>query len=243
MDALAARRTSPWGRLHGALMPDYNRKATTYWWTMVTLGTLALAYCVGEVTKLPREALLQIVAGAAIATLAGFFPVRIPRSTNSFAAGEIFIFLVLLLHGAPAASLAAAGEALVGSWRTSKRWTSRIASPAMAIVSMFVAGSLLDLVLGTMRAHGASNDGWMMMAAMAFSIVYFVLNTVLATMVIHLKRNQPMVLREMLANFGWVALAYAGSASIAGLLFLTVGQSGPGVLMAVVPRCTCRRWR
>ena len=70
---------------------------------------------------------------------------------------------------------------------------------------------------------------------MAFSLVYFVLNTVLATMVIHLKRNQPMVLREVLANFGWVALAYAGSATVATLLFLTVGQSGPGVLMAVVP--------
>ncbi|MGD9832850.1 MAG: putative bifunctional diguanylate cyclase/phosphodiesterase [Piscinibacter sp.] len=235
MDGLAAARSTPWGRLHGALMPDYNRKATTYWWTMVCIGALVLAYCAGEVARLPRDALLQIVAGAAIATLAGFFPVRIPRSTNSFAAGEIFIFLVLLLHGAPAASLAAAGEALVGSWRTSRRWTSRIASPAMAIVSMFVAGTLLDLVLDAMRARGVYSDGLLMMAAMVFSIVYFVLNTVLATMVIHLKRNQPMVLREMLANFGWVAMAYTGSASIAGLLFLTVGQSGPGVLMAVVP--------
>src|SRR5512147_2361263 len=114
MDTLAAGRTTPWGRLHGALMPDYNRQATVYWWTMVTIGALVLAYCAAEVLKLPRQALLQIIAGAAIATLAGFFPVRIPRSTNSFAAGEIFIFLVLLLHGAPAASLAAAGEALVG---------------------------------------------------------------------------------------------------------------------------------
>jgi diguanylate cyclase (GGDEF)-like protein/PAS domain S-box-containing protein len=235
MDAVAAHRTTPWGRLHGALMPDYNRKAAAYWWTMVSIGVLILAYCVSEVARLPREALMQIVAGAAIATLAGFFPVRIPRSTNSFAAGEIFIFLVLLMHGAPAAALAAAGEALVGSWRTSKRWTSRIASPAMAIVSMFVAGSLLDLVLDAMRAHEVYSDGLLLCATMVFSIVYFVLNTVLATMVIHLKRNQPMVLRETLANFGWVALAYAGSASIAGLLFLTVGQSGPGVLMAVVP--------
>ena len=70
---------------------------------------------------------------------------------------------------------------------------------------------------------------------MLFSIAYFVLNTLLATLVIHLKRNQPMVLRECVSNFGWVAIAYAGSASVAGLLFLTVAQSGPGVLMAVVP--------
>ena len=199
------------------------------------IGVLVLLHCIVAVAALPRAALLQIVAGAAIATLAGFFPVRIPRSTNSFAAGEIFIFLVLLMHGVPAAALAAAGEALVGSWRTSKRWTSRIASPAMAIVSMVIAGSLLELVLGALHAASLYNDGLLLTAAMAFSVVYFVLNTVLATAVIHLKRNQPMVLREVLANFGWVALAYAGSATVASLLFLTVGQSGPGVLMAVVP--------
>jgi len=222
-------------RLHAALMPDYNRKATVYWWTMVTLGVLILVHCAGEVAHLQRAALLQTLIGTAVATLAGFFPVRIPRSKNSFAAGEIFIFLVLLLHGAEAASLAAAGEALVGSWRTSKRWTSRIASPAMAIVSMFVAGSLLQAGLAALRARGWYSDGMLMTAAMLFSIGYFVLNTLLATLVIHLKRNQPMVLREVLSNFGWVAIAYAGSASVAGLLFLTVAQSGPGVLMAVVP--------
>ena len=115
---------SPWARLHGALMPDYNRKATVYWWTMVAIGLMTLLHCAGQVGQLPRVALLQVLAGAAIATFAGFFPVRIPRSKNSFAAGEIFIFLVLLLHGPAAASLAAAGEALVGSWRTSRRWTS-----------------------------------------------------------------------------------------------------------------------
>jgi diguanylate cyclase (GGDEF)-like protein/PAS domain S-box-containing protein len=231
----AVPATSLWLRLHGALMPDYNRKATVYWWTMVAIGLMTLLHCAGQVAQLPRAALLQTLAGAAIATLAGFFPVRIPRSKNSFAAGEIFIFLVLLLHGPAAASLAAAGEALVGSWRTSKRWTSRIGSPAMAVVSMFLAGSMLQVGVDMLRSRGWYNDGLLMTAAMVFSITYFVLNTLLATLVIHLKRNQPMVLREVLSNFGWVAMAFAGSASVAGLLFLTVGQSGPGVLMAVVP--------
>ena len=105
--------------------------------------------------QLPRAALLQVLAGAAVAMLAGFFPVRIPRSKNSFAAGEIFIFLLLLLHGPAAAALAAAGEALVGSWRTSKRWTSRIASPAMAALAMFLAGSLLQMRRWTRCARAA----------------------------------------------------------------------------------------
>jgi hypothetical protein len=220
---------APWHRLHAALMPDYNRAATAYWWAVVLLGVGALVWSTLQVAVLPGSLGLQVLAGAAIATFAGFFPVRIPRSKNSFAAGEIFIFLVLLLHGPAAASLAAAGEALVGSWRTSRRWTSRIASPAMAAVSMFLAGSLLQMGVDMLRSRGWYNDGLLMTAAMLFSLAYFVLNTLLATLVIHLKRNQPMVLREVVSNFGWVAMAYAGSASVAGLLFLTVGQSGPGV--------------
>jgi hypothetical protein len=45
--------------------------------------------------------------------------------TRRIAAGELFIFLMLLLHGPAAAGLAAAGEGCVGSMRTSRRWTSR----------------------------------------------------------------------------------------------------------------------
>ena len=109
-----------WGRIHAALMPDYNRKATTYWWTMVLLGVIVLAHSLQSVAALPVAVLWQIVAGTVIAMLAGFFPVRIPRSKNSFAAGEIFIFLLLLLHGPGAAR-----------WpRRARRWWVRAARPS-----------------------------------------------------------------------------------------------------------------
>ena len=221
--------------LHTALMPDYNRKATAYWWTMVLLGMATLLFSAQRVAAMPAMAWMQIVAGMLIAMLAGVFPVRIPRSKNSFAAGEIFIFLLLLLHGPAAATLASAGEALVGSCRTSKRWTSRIASPAMAAVAMFCAGTLLQVTLDAQRSYGLVNDGMLLVASMVFATAYFVLNTLLVTTVLHLKRNEPLRLREMLGNFGWVGVAYSGSASVAALLYLTFQQSGIGVLMAAAP--------
>src|SRR6058998_3204890 len=141
---LPAARSSPVARLHAGLMPDYNRKATAYWWTVVVLGAVTIAFAASAVTtRLSASQCLQVMIGVVVAMLAGMFPVRIPRSKNSFAAGEIFIFSLLLLHGPAAATLASAGEGLIGSWRTSKRWTSRIASPAMACVAMFSTGSLL----------------------------------------------------------------------------------------------------
>jgi diguanylate cyclase (GGDEF)-like protein/PAS domain S-box-containing protein len=225
----------PWARLHQALMPDYNRKATVCWWTVVLFGVGTLLYSAAAVLALSTDAIVQILVGTTIAMLAGFFPVRIPRSKSSFAAGEIFIFLLLLLHGPAAAAVAAAGEALVGSWRTSRRWTSRIFSPAAAVLAMFAAGTLLHALLGALQRSGFTNEGMVVIAAMLFSLVYFVFNTTFVTALPRLKRNERLQPSDLIGLFGWVGIAFAGSAAVAALLFLTFRQSGNGVLMAVVP--------
>ena len=120
-----AEEPSHWHqRLHRAFMPDYNRKAATYWWAMVFLGGIALLASMWTVAALPVSVILQVAVGGVLAVVAGFFPVRIPGSKNSFVAGEVFIFLLLLMHGPQAATIAAAGEAFVGSYRSSKRWSA-----------------------------------------------------------------------------------------------------------------------
>jgi diguanylate cyclase (GGDEF)-like protein len=226
---------TPWARLHAALMPDYNRKATLYWWTVVVLGSIAIAWSAHAVSGLSAALILQVGIGVAVAMLAGVFPVRIPGSKNSFAAGEIFIFSLLLLHGPAAATLASAGEAMVGAMRTSKRWTSRIASPAMAGLSMWCAGSLLDVTLGGVRSLGWSGAAALLTTVTAFALVYFVINTLLVALVPKLKRNEWLKVSELFGNFGWIGIAYSGSASVATLLFLTFQQTGVGVLVAAVP--------
>ncbi len=220
-----------WSRLHQQLMPDYNRKATAYWWLVVLTGGVVV---VASIVSLARESAsdqLQIGLGMLIAMLAGFFPVRVPRSKNSFAAGEIFIFLLLLIHGPSAAALAAASEAALGSWRTSKRWTSRIVSPAMAALAMFATGWVFSQAL----PHIESNAGLLILGTMAFALAFFVVNTLLVSTVPRLKRNEPLQWSDLFHVFGWIGMAYAGSATVAALLFLTYRQSGNSVLMATVP--------
>ena len=224
-----------WKRLHAALMPDYNRKAAWYWWTMVALGAGALAGAAWSVATLPYAALLQVLVGCLVAMLAGIYPVRVPGAKNSFAAGEIFIFLLLLMHGPAAAALAAAGEAFVGSARTSKRWTSRLASPAMAAIAMLVTGGSLRIIFDSLHSLGAYNDAALLIGTMGFAIGYFLLNTLLVTLVIHLKRNEPLRLRDFFGNFGWVGITYAASALIAALLSLTSQTFGIGVVGAAIP--------
>jgi diguanylate cyclase (GGDEF)-like protein/PAS domain S-box-containing protein len=212
-------------------MPDYNRKATAYWWLVVAGGVLALGLSIDALAQRGPQVWAQVAAGAAIAMLAGFFPVRVPRSGNSFAAGEVFIFLLLLVHGPAAATLAAALEGGVGALRTSKRWTSRIATPAMAALAMYGAGAVLEL----MRGPAEKNAGVLIIATMAFALTYFVLNTLLISALPRLKRNERLQWSDLIGLFGWVGMAYSGSAALSALMYLTYQQSGTVVLMAMVP--------
>ena len=212
-------------------MPDYNRPAAVYWWSVVVLGAFVLAGALAWLSQQSASVALQVIGGTAVAMLAGVFPVRIPRWKTSFAAGEIFIFLLLLIHGPGAAALAAAGEGFTGSWRTSKRWTSRIATPTMAALAMFTTGGLLHLLLNAVPDSAVV----LIVATMAFSLAYFVFNTILVTAVGRLKRHERLFTAELLGMFGWVGIVFAGSAAVAALLFLVYRQSGIGVLMAMVP--------
>ena len=220
-----------WGRLHLWLMPDYNHKATLYWWSVVLLGMATLAHSLVSVAGQPPSTWLQVAVGASAAMLAGLFPVRVPRTKNSFAVGEVFIFLLLLVQGPEAAALAAAGEAGIGCWRTSRRWSSRIASPAMAGLSMYSVGVLMSLLL----ERAAVNAGVLILATAALALTYFLLNTLLITALPRLKRNEPLQWADLFGVFGWIGITYAGSAVVASLLYLTYRMSGVTVLVATVP--------
>ncbi len=216
-------------------MPDYNRPAALYWWAVVLLGALALAHALAGLQALGGAATLQVAAGLTVTLLAGIFPVRIPRSTHALTAGEIFIFLLLLLHGPAAATLAASADAAMGSWRTSSRWSSRIASPAMAALAMTAAGSALQWLLGLLQRHQLNNPGLLMLAVIGFALLYFGCNAALMAALPRLKRREPLSAADLFGTFGWVGTAYAASAAVATLLYLTYRQSGIGVLAAVVP--------
>jgi len=236
LEAIAGPPKPGWFlRLHRALMPDYNRKAAVYWWTVVALGAASIGHSLAEVAALPIGTTVQLGVGIAVAMIAGLFPVRIPRSKSSFAAGEIFIFLLLMMNGPAAAALASAGEACVGSMRASTRWTSRIASPMMAALSMLVAGSLFTALTSALKSRGLYNEGVLVCSSVALAVLYFVLNTLLVTVVVFLKRSQMIVWSEWVGSFGWVGIAYACTASVATLLYLVFERFGVGVLLAATP--------
>ena len=217
-------------------MPDYNALASLYWWGVVVAGAAVLGACLWTVGQQPWQAAAQVAAASALAVGAGLFPVRVPGTKQSYTAGEIFIFLLMLVLGPAAAVIAAAVEAFVGSWRTSRRWTSRLFSPASATLAMALAGGLLQAGLVALEGRGLGGAAVLLGATMAASAVYFFVNALNVSGVMHLKRGEPYFQPSgLFSDFRWVGLAYAGSASVATLLFFTWRTQGVGVLLVMVP--------
>ena len=67
-------------------MKDYGPSAKLYWWTVIALGGIALAWAVPEVLSLEPAQLLQVLVGVAVAALVGLFPVRIPGRQDGYRA-------------------------------------------------------------------------------------------------------------------------------------------------------------
>jgi diguanylate cyclase (GGDEF)-like protein/PAS domain S-box-containing protein len=215
-------------------MKDYGPSAKLYWWTVTALGGIALAWAVPEVLRLEPAPLLQVLVGAAVAALVGLFPVRIPGGKTSIAGAEIFIFLLLLIHGPAAAILAASLEGIVASSRTSKRWTSRLGTPAMAALAMLVCAAAFQGARSHITANGLTSSV-LLVLVMIFAVLYFVANTVLTSTLFALKNHTPFTPMFWIRKTSWIGLAYVASASIAGLLFMSFERFGLPVLLVTVP--------
>jgi diguanylate cyclase (GGDEF)-like protein/PAS domain S-box-containing protein len=215
-------------------MKDYGPSAKLYWWTVTSLGLLALAWGITGVARLEGGLMAQVLIGAAVAATVGLFPVRMPGTKTSIAGAEIFIFLLLFVYGPAAAILAASLEAFVASYRTSKRWTSRLGSPAMAALAMLACAVPFEAARSQVHANGMTSS-ILLIFGMAFAAVYYSANTVLTSTLFALKSRTPVTPVLWIKKNSWIGLTYVASASIAGLLFLSFERFGLPVLLVAVP--------
>lgn len=216
-------------------MDDYTPQAKIYWWTTTLVGAAALYLALLDVVHLEGAVMLQVGCGIAIAALSGLFPVRIPGTKTSLAGAELFIFLLLIIHGPAAATIAAAAEAAVGSCRTSKRWTSRIGSPTMAALAMYGCGAAFTLATSAARSEGVLSNSWLFVVLFTFAIGYFACSTLLMASLIALKKGETVNVRRILSANSWIGLTYLASAAMAGLVYVYDARFVTPALLAAVP--------
>src|SRR5258706_9576388 len=223
------------GGIRQRFFPDYNAAATRYWAGLWPGGLVGAGPSAVRVSSRPPPNVWRVLAIGLVAAVVGMFPLHPPKTKISIAAGDIFIFLLLLLHGTESAVVGAVMESAVCVWRTSRRWSSRIASPAATAVAMLACGYAFEGMVASLARAGITGDGVMFAAVMLFAASYFVVSPTLVAIVIYLKREQCPSLVEWLKSFGWLGLSYAASASEAAVLYLAFRQFGVPTLIRALP--------
>ena len=215
-------------------MADYNPAARRFWLFTALLGAGAFLYSLAHAWQMPTATLVQIAVCAAAAAFVALFPVRIPGTKTSVSGGEIFIFLALLLHGMHAAVLVAALEGAVASWRTSRRWTSRIGTPAILSLSMLIAAAAFEAMRAQIAISALGNVA-LLAASMSFGLIYFGLVSGITSTVFALKAGSPITPLRWWLGMAWLGSAYMTSAVVAGLLFISFQRFGLAVLLVAGP--------
>jgi putative nucleotidyltransferase with HDIG domain len=215
-------------------MSDYNRAARSFWWVSITLGGVTISYAAVHVLRLGRVELLELAALTAAAFAVGLHPIKIPGTQTSITPGDVFVFLAVLLWGAPAATLIATADAAVTSCRTSKRLTSCLGGPAMISVSIFVSATIFERLLSLLHGSGFDGTAGLLTALLVVSLVYFFLNTFSNATQSALKRKNP-VFALWWNGYRWLGLIYAAGASAAGLVYLSIEHYGISSLLAAGP--------
>jgi len=215
-------------------MSDYNRSARAFWWVITLSGGAVFSYEMYGMVQPDRVTLIGLALLIAAAFLAGLLPIRLPGTRASITAGDVFIFLALLFWGVEAATIVAVTDGFAASCRTSRRWTSRLGSPAMMAVAVFVSAGLFQVVLDLLNRNHGSTSSTLLAALLVFSIAYFFCNSVLTASLLALKKKTPLF-RLWWDNYAWAGLTYAASASAAGLIYLAFKQYGLGSLLAGGP--------
>ncbi|HZS03655.1 MAG TPA: EAL domain-containing protein [Blastocatellia bacterium] len=215
-------------------MADYNRSARLWWWTTALAGALVLVCAIADMRRLSNAELLGIALLTGVTLLAGMYPIRIPGTPAVITPSDIFIFLSALLFGTATATVVAAADVFAASCRGSKRWTSRLGSPATTAIAMLLSAQVFRLTLDSLNQWRQDNTSALLASMLVFALTHFLLTSLLLATTLALKQ-QTSVFRLWWANYSWAVLTYVASASAAGLIYLSIRQYGWGALLAAGP--------
>src|ERR1043165_6481428 len=137
-------------------MPDTpsttrNRFFGPFLWVVTGAGCLAFLYSFLRIDLAQFDSRFAVLV-AMVLLLTSRVTVPIPRLSSQISVSDTFVFLVLLLYGAPAAIIIGAIEAFLSSLRFARRpWTVAF-NWGSAAVSILITSTVLAAIFGDVVA-------------------------------------------------------------------------------------------
>lgn len=222
-------------------MSDYNHTARAYWFMLVAIGAVTIAWAASQCLHFTRMQGLQFVALLSFVVLSSSLTTRIPNTTASMTAGDAFIFLGAIVLGVPSAVLLGAIDTFVSSLQTTKRATSWLCAPATMSVTVLISGSAFYLTLAmtaNVERHPVGmipiTFGQLFVPLVAMALVQYAVNGVLVATLHALKRRSSM-LEFWFDGYLWTCWTFFAAAIATALLYQAMLNFGLLYVLLSVP--------
>jgi signal transduction histidine kinase/ActR/RegA family two-component response regulator len=208
--------------------------AKSYMYTVITTGTLVLAYAALRLELKQLDLSFLLLALITIG-LASRIAIQIPRISGQITVSDTFIFLTMLIYGGEAAILLAAAEGICSSLRISRKPITVIFNAAMMATATFLTVYTVRYFFGplTELAHGVYS-GHFVTAIYLMALVHYIANSGLVAVAQALKTDEP-VWHTWKNYYLWTSITYFAGASAAGISARFVDAFGVYAFIITTP--------
>lgn len=211
-----------------------DKLAPLYMWFTVCLGSVPF---IVSFLRLDFRVLdIRFVALAVVTLfLSSRIVIQIPRFCSQISVSDTFIFLTLLLYGGEAAVLLAATEALLSSFRFSRKPVTVLFNWSCAAISTFVTAQLLSACFAdVIPLQGGSLSPRFIAAMSLMAFGQYVANSGIVAICGALKADQP-IWQTWKKYYLWTSITYFAGASAAAVIAVLINQIGFYALVITVP--------
>jgi len=205
-------------------------------WVVTGTGCLAFLYSVARIDLTAMDSRFVLLVAMTL-LLTTRITVPIPRFSSQISVSDTFVFLVLLLYGAPAAIIVGAIEAFVSTLRFSRRPKIMAFNWANAAVSIFITSSVIEALFGdvvALRAHPFTVRFATAICTMA--LTQYAANSGIVAIGAALKTNQP-IWQTWHKHYLWTSITYFAGAFASGVitaLFYFIGAYAFVVTLPII---------
>jgi signal transduction histidine kinase len=194
-----------------------NRFFGPFLWAVTGAGCLAFVYSLSRLSLTEFDSRFAVLVAMAL-VLTSRVTVPIPRLSSQISVSDTFVFLVLLLYGAPAAIIVGAVEAFLSSLRFSRKSRIVAFNWASAAVSILITSSVLQAVFGDVLAlRGQPLTGRFIAAIGTMALTHYVANSGIVAIGAALKTDQP-IWQTWRKHYLWTSITYFSGAVAAGVI-------------------------
>jgi signal transduction histidine kinase/CheY-like chemotaxis protein len=203
-------------------------------WIVTGTGCLAFLYACARVNIAQFDARFVLLVAMAL-LLTSRITVPIPRLSSQISVSDTFVFLLLLLYGAPAAIIVGSIEAFLSSLRFSRKSRIVAFNWASAAVSISITSSVMTAMFGdvvALRAHPLTAR--FVAAICTMALTHYAANSGLVAIGGALKTNEP-IWQMWRKHYLWTSITYFSGALAAGVIAGLVYFMGAYAFVITLP--------